>query len=70
MMVTYPRLGVELRIATPKGYDLDSEILGRANELVRSEGGTGRIVYTNDPVEAVTGADVVTTDTWSVFSLF
>ncbi|CEQ42275.1 SPOSA6832_04065 [Sporobolomyces salmonicolor] len=64
MMVTYPRLGVNLQIATPKGYDLDQEVLDRANEGIKQEGGTGKIIHTHSPEEAVKGADVVTTDTW------
>ncbi|GAA5935053.1 ornithine carbamoyltransferase [Sporobolomyces koalae] len=64
MMVTYPRLGVNLQIATPKGYDLDQEVLDRANEGIKKEGGTGKIIHTHSPEEAVKNADVVTTDTW------
>lgn len=64
MMVVYPRLGVNLQIATPKGYDLDPAILARVEEGLAKEGGEGKIVYTNDPLEAVKGADVITTDTW------
>lgn len=66
MMVVYPRLGVNLQIATPKGYDLDQHVLDRANQGVKQEGGShaGKIVHTNSPEEAVKGADVVTTDTW------
>jgi ornithine carbamoyltransferase len=71
MMVTYPRMGVNLQIATPKGYDLMPEVVERANEGIKQEGGKGKIIYTNDPAEAVKNANVITTDTWSVFlSLF
>lgn len=68
MMVVYPRLGVNLQIATPKGYDLDQEVLDRANEGIKTEGGTGKIIHTHSPEEAVKNADVVTTDTWYVLS--
>ena len=64
MLVTYPRLGVNLRIATPVGYELDAQVLKRAKEGVLAEGGNGEIFLTNSPEEAVKGADVVTTDTW------
>lgn len=66
MMVTYPRMGVNLQIATPKGYDLMPEVVERANEGIKQEGGKGKIIYTNDPAEAVKNANVITTDTWSV----
>jgi len=56
------KLGFELRVATPKGYEVDSEILKSA--LTFASQSHAKIVITNDPKEAVKGADVVTTDTW------
>ena len=52
------RLGFELRLACPRGYEPDAEILERAR-------GATRITLTSDPREAVTGADVVNTDVWA-----
>jgi ornithine carbamoyltransferase len=52
------RLGFELRLAVPEGYDPDPEILARARQ-------NARIVLTRDPREAVDGADVVNTDVWA-----
>ena len=56
------KMGIELRIATPKGYEPWQEIIDDAKELSQISG--AKITYTNDPKEAVKGADVVTTDTW------
>ena len=56
------KLGFELRVATPKGYEVDSTILQKAKEFAKRSG--AKIVITNDPKEAVKGANVVTTDTW------
>lgn len=56
------KLGFELRIATPKGYEVDEKILNDALSFAKESG--ARIVITNDPKEAVKGATVVTTDTW------
>ncbi len=56
------KLGFELRVATPKGYECDSKIVSQALEFAKSSG--SKITLCNDPKEAVTGADVVTTDTW------
>lgn len=56
------KLGFELRIATPKGYEPWQEIMDDASELAKISG--AKITYTNDPKVAVKGADVVTTDTW------
>lgn len=66
MMVTYPRLGMTLKIATPVGYPLDAEIVERAESGLREEGGGGKIVHTHHVLEALEGADVVVTDTWFV----
>ena len=55
-------LGIDLRVATPVGYECDEQIVAETMELARDSGAT--ITFTNDPIEAVTGVDVVTTDTW------
>ncbi len=56
------KLGFELRVATPKGYEVDNEILNTALTFASQSG--AKIVITSDPKEAVKDADVVTTDTW------
>lgn len=55
-------MGFELRVATPKGYECDPAIVAKAESLAAQNG--GRLIFGNDPKEAVKGADVVTTDTW------
>jgi len=62
-MMLAAKLGFELRIATPKGYEVDAAILAHALELAKESGGA--ILVGNDPKEAVRGATVVTTDTWA-----
>jgi len=62
-MILAAKLGFELRIATPKGYEVDSEVLKDALEIAKDSG--AKIIITNDPKEAVKGASVVTTDTWT-----
>jgi len=56
------KLGFELRIATPKGYEVDKTVLDDALSFAKESG--GKIVITNDPKEAVKDATVITTDTW------
>ncbi len=56
------KLGFELRIATPKGYEVNSDILERAEEMAKLSG--AKIIIGNDPKEAIKGSTVVTTDTW------
>lgn len=57
------KLGFELRIATPKGYEVDSKVLEDAYAFAKTSG--AKIYVSNDPKEAVKGANVVTTDTWA-----
>lgn len=56
------KLGFELRVATPKGYEVDSQVLEDAFSFAKQSG--AKIIITNDPKEAVKDATVVTTDTW------
>lgn len=56
------KLGFELRIATPKGYEVDNTILENALNEAKNSG--AKIVISNNPKEAVEGSTVVTTDTW------
>jgi len=55
-------MGFELRVATPKGYECDEEVVKKALELANKSG--AKLSFGNDPKEAVRGCDVVTTDTW------
>jgi len=57
------KLGFELRIATPKGYEVDEDILNDALAMAKDSGAVIKI--TNDPKEAVKDATIVTTDTWT-----
>jgi ornithine carbamoyltransferase len=51
--------GFELRVATPKGYEPDADVM----EWARQQG--ANIIYTNDPLEAASGADILNTDVWA-----
>lgn len=57
------KLGFELRIATPKGYEPDAAVTQRAREFAAQSGAV--IHLGHDPVAAIEGATVVTTDTWA-----
>lgn len=56
------KLGFELRISTPKGYEVDANILANALEMAKESG--AKITLGNCPKEAIKDATVVTTDTW------
>lgn len=55
-------LGMELRVASPKGFEMRPEFSRKAKELSSKSG--GKIIETSNPREAVKGVDVVYTDTW------
>ena len=52
------RLGFELALACPEGYEPDPTILSRAQR-------EANVTLTRDPNEAAEGADVVNTDVWA-----
>ncbi|MEA2049122.1 MAG: ornithine carbamoyltransferase [Campylobacterota bacterium] len=56
------KIGFDLTIATPIGYEVDNSVLQDALEFAKTSG--AKIVITNDPCVAVKDASVVTTDTW------
>lgn len=56
-------VGMQVVAATPEGYDPDERVVARARELAAQSGGTIRLV--REPREAVRGADVIYTDTWT-----
>ena len=62
-MMLAAKLGFELRIATPKGYEVDGDVLQDALSIAKESG--AKITVSNDPKEAVHGATIVTTDTWA-----
>lgn len=56
-------IGVNFAIATPKGYELDATTVDVCNQMAKISG--AKMVYSNDPNEAVLGSDVVYTDAWT-----
>jgi len=55
-------LGVEVRIACPKGYEPNSLVINKAYEIYKNK---NLLKITNDPNTAVLGANVLYTDVWS-----
>jgi len=54
--------GMHVRVSTPPGYLPDADVVEAATRLAKTTGGS--VALTHDPVEAVTGAAVLATDTW------
>jgi len=57
------KVGMNVTVACPPGYEPLSHIVELAREDARATGAT--IEVTHDPVDAVRGADVIYTDVWA-----
>ena len=62
LLVGAAKLGLNIAVATPKGYEPNKEFVDEA--LREAERSGSSIEFYEDPVEAVSGADVVMTDTF------
>lgn len=62
LLLTAALLGSKIRIATPKGYGPDTQILSDARDLAKTTGALIELMA--DPHKAVRGADAVYTDAW------
>ena len=56
------KLGVNVSVATPKGFECNEEVIANAKEDAKKTGAVIDISY--DPVQAIKDADAVYTDTW------
>ena len=54
--------GLHVVVSGPAGFEPSAEVLARAQEIAAQT--EGSVAYEPDPVAAVSGADVVATDTW------
>ncbi len=57
------KVGMDISIATPKGYEPDAEIVNEALEIAAVTG--SKITLSNDPLVAAQDADVLYTDVWA-----
>ena len=55
-------MGLEVRIACPKGYEPDTEIIKKARALSNNK---ELLKISNDPINAAVGANILYTDVWS-----
>lgn len=61
------KMGMDIAIATPAGYEPDAEIVAQVKEYGASNGTT--VTVSSDPVGAIAEADVVYTDVWTSMGL-
>ncbi len=57
--------GMNVRIASPEGYEVDESVYQECVEAAERYGTGAVLELLRDPVQAVSGADIVVTDTWT-----
>jgi ornithine carbamoyltransferase len=57
------KMGMDITLGCPKGYEPDGGVIARAKEEAKRRG--SKVLLTVDPNEAVKGADVIYTDVWA-----
>jgi ornithine carbamoyltransferase len=63
LLLTCSCLGSSIRIATPKGYTCNPQIVADARKIAKHTG--AELEFLTDPHAAVAGADAVYTDAWA-----
>lgn len=63
LIIACAHLGVDVSLASPKGYEIDAQILLKAQQVAASNGST--IFTTTNPIDAVNNADIIYTDVWT-----
>lgn len=63
LLIGCSKLGLHVSIGCPKGYEPDPQVLQWAQENSNTSG--SQILITQDPREAIQGANVVYTDVWA-----
>lgn len=62
LSTTLTKLGLNVRIGNAPGYEIAPEIAANARRFAAENGGS--FLLTNDPLEAIAGADFIYTDCW------
>lgn len=63
LVVAAAHVGMHVTVATPKGYECDTTIIEKAQQIAEKNGST--VLVTNDPVLAVKDADAIYADVWT-----
>ncbi|HZD31571.1 MAG TPA: ornithine carbamoyltransferase, partial [Candidatus Angelobacter sp.] len=63
LMLAATSLGASISVATPAGYEPSADVLIASEKLAAGSG--SKVLVTNDPIEAVSGADAIYTDVWA-----
>jgi ornithine carbamoyltransferase len=63
LMIACAKMGMDIAVASPKGYEPDASVTAAVLEYAAESG--AKVVITNDPVEAATDADAIYADVWT-----
>jgi ornithine carbamoyltransferase len=63
LMVVGGKLGINITVASPEGYEPDPEVVKFARSSIRNI--KHKVAITNDPLAAAKDADVIYTDVWA-----
>lgn len=63
LLAAAAKVGMDIAIACPPGYEPKAEYVEAARQIGEKTGAT--VVVTHDPLEAVAGADAIYTDVWT-----
>lgn len=63
LMIGGARVGLDVYVASPEGYEPDPAVIKQCEQLAAESGATIKVV--RDPIEAVRNADAIYTDVWA-----
>lgn len=63
LMLACAKTGIDIAVASPKGYEPDVEIVKFAEEAAEIQG--SKVLVTQSPIEAIKDADIVYADVWT-----
>ncbi|PIC63585.1 ornithine carbamoyltransferase [Sporosarcina sp. P13] len=63
LVIAGAHMGMNVAVATPKGYEYHAGLLEKAKKIAEANGGS--VTATYDPIEAATDADAIYTDVWT-----
>lgn len=62
LMLAAAKVGLDMKVASPKGYEPSKELVGIAKRFAKASG--AKIEISNDPAAMVKDADIIYTDVW------
>ena len=63
LMLACAKTGIDISIASPKGYEPNAEIVKFAKQAAEIQG--SKVLVTQSPIDAITDADIVYADVWT-----